>query len=100
MSAYIIYMRESVSDPAELSTYAKMAAPTLLKHPGKPLAFYGKLEILEGPIFEGAVVLELPTIASAHRWFDSPEYQAAVVHRQAAAKYRVFIVEGTAAPSV
>jgi uncharacterized protein (DUF1330 family) len=99
VSAYIIYMRESMSDPVEFDRYTKMAVPTLKNHPGRALAFYGKLEILEGAAFEGAVILEFPSIEEAHRWFDSPEYQAAVVHRKAAAAYRVFIIEGASQSS-
>ncbi len=94
MIAYVVFMRESTTNEAELKTYSEIAPPTLKGHPGKPLAFYGPLDVLEGPAFEGAVVLEFPSIAEARAWYDSPAYQAAALHRKAGADYRVFIVDG------
>jgi uncharacterized protein (DUF1330 family) len=96
MAAYIVYTRERTTNQAELDTYAKLAVPTLKGYPATPRAFYGKLDVLEGPPFEGAVIIEFPTMAEAHEWFDSPAYQAAVKHRMAGSVYRVFIVEGVA----
>ncbi len=63
-------------------------------HPLKPLALYGKFEVLEGPAIEGAVILEFPTVAAAKTYYNSPAYQDAVKHRFLGADYRVFIVEG------
>jgi uncharacterized protein (DUF1330 family) len=95
MPAYVVFTRENTIDAQEMESYTKLAKPTLSQHPGTPLAFYGRLDVLEGPDFEGAVVLEFPSMDEARAWYDSPEYQAAVKHRQAGANYRVFIVEGT-----
>jgi uncharacterized protein (DUF1330 family) len=95
MSAYVVFLRESTMDEQEMKTYSELAKPTLSKHPGKPLAFYGALNVLEGPDFEGAVILEFPSMDEARAWYDSPEYQAVVKHRHAGATYRVFIIEGT-----
>ncbi len=94
MSAYVIFIRESMSDEREFETYTKLALPTLEGRPVTPLAFYGALEIMEGPVFEGAVVLEFPSVKDAQEWYYSPEYQAAAKHRKAGSEYRVFIVEG------
>jgi uncharacterized protein (DUF1330 family) len=94
MAAYVIFMRENTTNVAELKTYSQLAPPTLSDHPGTPLAFYGALDVLEGPVFVGAVVLEFPSVAEARTWYDIPHYQAAALHRKAGADYRVFIVEG------
>jgi uncharacterized protein (DUF1330 family) len=96
MTAYVIFTRDSdsISDQAEFDVYSKEAPPTLGAHPAKPLAFYGRLDVLEGPAIEGAVVVEFPTMEAARAWYDSPEYQAAAVHRRASSKYSIFIVEG------
>ncbi len=101
MTAYVIFLREKTTNEDELKTYSQLALPTLGGHPVTPLAFYGTLQVLEGPAFEGAVVLAFPSIAEARAWYDSPAYQAAAVHRRAGSDFRVFIVEGVppAAPS-
>jgi uncharacterized protein (DUF1330 family) len=95
MAAYVIFVREHTTNEQELKTYTELALPTLSGRPVTPRAFYGALDVLEGPTFEGAVILEFPSTAEARDWYDSPAYQAAVKHRHAGSTYRVFIVEGT-----
>ena len=95
MPAYIIFMREITTDEQELKRYSELARPTLANRPVTPLAFYGALDILEGPAFEGAVVFQFPSMNEARSWYDSPEYQAAAQHRKNGSTYRVFIVEGS-----
>jgi hypothetical protein len=59
-----------------------------------PRVAYGRLRMTEVEPFEGAAILEVPTFEEAEAWYDSPAYQAAVVHRFRGAKYRTFIVQG------
>lgn len=94
MAAYIVFMRDRMRDPAEMATYMTKVPPTLEGHAAKPLALYGKIETLEGPAIEGAVLVEFPTYSQALAWYRSPAYQEAVQHRFKAADYRVFITEG------
>ena len=49
---------------------------------------------LEGTPLDGILVHEFPTVEDALAWYNSPAYQAALPDRQAAADYRVLIVEG------
>jgi uncharacterized protein (DUF1330 family) len=70
------------------------ARPAAKGNPLKPLALYGKYEMLEGPAIEGAVVLEFPTVETAKTYYYSSTYQDAVKHRSLEPSYRVFIVEG------
>ena len=63
-------------------------------HAVKPLAAYGKHEVLEGPAIEGAVVLEFESTEAAKAYYHSAAYQEAVKHRFLGADYRVFIAEG------
>jgi uncharacterized protein (DUF1330 family) len=95
MAAYVIFMRETTTNEQELKTYSGLALPTLANRPVTPLAFYGALDVLEGPAFEGAVVFQFPSVSEARSWYNSPDYQAAAQHRKAGATYRVFIVEGS-----
>ena len=94
MAAYIVFMRDEMKDPAEFGRYMDAVPATLEGHPVKPLAIYGKLQMLEGPPIEGAVIAEFADMASALAWYHSPAYQAAVQHRFKAGSYRVFVTEG------
>jgi uncharacterized protein (DUF1330 family) len=94
MSAYVIMIRERMTDAEAFATYGRMAREARGEHPPKPLAFYGPHEALEGPEPDGVVVLEFPTLAAAKAWYESPAYQAAKVHRLKGAEYRVILVEG------
>jgi uncharacterized protein (DUF1330 family) len=94
MAVYVVFTREKMRNPEEYQRYREKARPAAQGHPIKPLALYGKYEVLEGAAIEGAVILEFPTVDTAKAYYNSPAYQDAVKHRFLAADYRVFIVEG------
>src|ERR1700733_8986865 len=58
MVAYVVFTREKMRNPEEYERYREKGRPAPAGHPVKPLALYGKHEVLEGPAIEGAVVLE------------------------------------------
>ena len=95
MTAYVVMIREPVTDPVELEVYAQKARVAREGHSMERLAFYGNHDVLEGPSIEGCVILRFPSMEEARRWYDSPKYQEARKHRQNGAEYRVFIAEGT-----
>lgn len=97
MTAYVVMIRESTTDRAEMETYASLALLAREGHPVKPLARYGRLEVLEGAAFEGCLIHSFPTMEEAKAWYDSPRYQQAMQHRLKGAQYRAFIVDGLAA---
>ncbi|WP_416985098.1 DUF1330 domain-containing protein [Streptomyces sp. T028] len=94
MSAYVVMLRERVSDPAELALYASSARAARTGHQITPVVGYGAIQTLEGTAFDGVLIHRFPSVKDARAWYDSPAYQAALPHRQAGADYRVFIVEG------
>jgi uncharacterized protein (DUF1330 family) len=94
MATYVVFIRESTRDPAEMETYSQMAGNTFAGHPVKILAAYGRWEVLEGPEVEGVVILEFPSIEDATSWYDSPAYREARERRFKGADYRAVIVEG------
>lgn len=94
MAAYIVFMRDALRDPAELETYMGKVPPTLAGTSCRPLALYGKLETLEGPAIDGAVIAAFDSYDEALAWYRSPAYQAALQHRLKGGDYRVFITEG------
>ena len=94
MTAYVIYVRESVHDQARVDAYREAAPGARVGHDMKRLAFYGALDMLEGEPVDGAVILEFPSLEAARAWYNSATYQAAAEHRRAGARGRMFIVEG------
>ena len=94
MSAYVVYVRDRITDPEEFKKYEESAPAAAVGHPVTPLAFYGAVETLEGNPVDGAVILAFPTVTEAKAAYESPLYQEALKHRLKGAEYRVFIVEG------
>ena len=94
MAAYIVFMREKLRDPAAFGAYMEAVPPTLEGHPVRPLALYGRIDTLEGPALEGAVIAEFPDWEAAMSWYNSPAYTEARAIRFKAGEYRVFITEG------
>jgi len=94
MSAYVVYVRDRITDPEEFKKYEESAPAAAVGHPITPLAFYGAVDTLEGPPVDGAVILQFPTVADAKASYNSPLYQEALKHRLKGAEYRVFIIEG------
>jgi uncharacterized protein (DUF1330 family) len=94
MAAYVVFIREGVTDPSELQVYSQKAPAAMVGHPVTPLAVYGRQEVLEGPVVEGVVILQFPSFDEAKAWYDSPAYREAREHRFKGADYRAVIVEG------
>ncbi|MFI8527374.1 DUF1330 domain-containing protein [Promicromonospora sukumoe] len=94
MSAYVVMLRESVTDQAELEVYAAAARKARAGHEITPVIGYGAVTTLEGEPFDGILVHRFPSVDEAMAWYHSPAYQEALPHRQAAADYRVLIVPG------
>jgi uncharacterized protein (DUF1330 family) len=95
MPAYMVITREGpIRDAEKMAQYQQINRQSPPKVPLKPLAIYGAIEPLEGDAPDGALLLEFASVADAKAWYNSPEYQAAIPHRQQAADYRMFIVEG------
>ncbi|MDH4848002.1 DUF1330 domain-containing protein [Pseudomonas sp. BN605] len=94
MSAYVVMIRESVTDQAEMDTYARLALLAREGHDIERLAAYGEMECLEGTEADGVLINRFPSMADARCWYDSSPYATARAHRLRGAAYRVFIVEG------
>jgi uncharacterized protein (DUF1330 family) len=95
----MLFIREgAVVDPAELATYSAAnrsnAGTFVEKYKLRPLSVYGAIEAFEGDAPDGVVLLEFPTADDARAWYHSPEYQAAIPHREKGAPYRALLIEG------
>jgi len=102
MPAYIVFQRDSTTDPKELEIYGPMARASGAGHPIKGLAaasrlgsfVHGRHEVLEGADVEAVVIVEFPTFEDAKKWYDCPAYREAREHRFKGAKYRAVLVQG------
>lgn len=95
MPAYFIAVRTApIKDPERFDRYVSNSRAAMAGHEIRPLAVYGRLRSADGPSTDGAVILEFPTFEAAEAWYDSPEYQAAVVDRFGSADYQSFIIQG------
>jgi uncharacterized protein (DUF1330 family) len=94
MPAYIIAEVE-VTNPAGYETYRPLAGASIAQYGGRFVVRGGKSELLEGsPAPARVVVIEFADTAAAKRWYESPEYQAALKIRLANSRGRVILVEG------
>ena len=84
-----------VTDHAKYETYVPRALASITQYGGRVLAVSDNHELLEGgPPPARTVVIEFPDAAAAHRWYRSPEYQAALPIRLGSSQGRVFLIEG------
>lgn len=97
MTAYIVFIRDSVTDAQALERYRTQATAARDAYPLEPLAYYGLFEVLEGTPVEGIAILGFPSLAAARAWYDSAEYQAALPHRLQGSTGRMYLVEGLGA---
>lgn len=95
MRAYWI-ARAKVTDPDTYKKYTDQVPAILDRYGGRILARGGRYRVMAGPDhgFHRFVVVEFPSFEQAVACFESPEYQAASVFREAGGTVETVIVEG------
>ena len=94
MAAYLIAEVE-VTDPAAYEEYRKRVPATIEQYGGRYLVRGGATESKEGGWAPSRlVILEVPSMAQARRWYDSPEYTPVRAIRQRASKSKLIFAEG------
>jgi uncharacterized protein (DUF1330 family) len=90
----------SVVDADHYERYKTLAEASVTAHGGTYKIRGGNIESLEGEaVTDRVVLLEFPDNATAQKWYHSPEYQAAIPLRQAAAETsRFYFIEGYETP--
>jgi uncharacterized protein (DUF1330 family) len=86
----------SVSDPAALAEYAKLAGPALAAAGGRVLARGNAAHAYEKGLKERVVIIEFDSVEKATAAHDGPGYQAALKKLGNAAQRDLRIVEGLA----
>ena len=82
-----------VTDPDAYGRYATAAGPAIAAHGGVFLARASRYVQLEGNDRARNVVARFPSVEHAVACYNSPEYQAALVHAHGAAERDLVVVE-------
>jgi uncharacterized protein (DUF1330 family) len=94
MPAYLI-VETDITDPEQYEQYKAVTPGLVAAAGGRFIARGGEVAVLEGDWTpERLVVIELPDLAAAKRFYESPEYQEAIKLREGAATLRMVAVEG------
>ena len=83
----------NVTDAEAYGRYAQAAGPVIAAHGGVFLARASRYVQLEGNDRARNVVARFPSVEHAVACYNSPEYQAALVHAQGAAERDLVVVE-------
>jgi len=75
---YWVTSYRSISDPAKLAAYAKLAPPAIAPFGGRYLARGSPAAAYESGLKERIVISEFPSVAQAIAAHDSPAYQEAL----------------------
>jgi len=91
---YWVVIYRSVSDPARLAEYAKLAGPAIEAGGGRFLARGTPLKVFEAGLSQRLVVTEFESVEKAIAAYESPAYQAAVRVLKGAVDREIRIIEG------
>jgi uncharacterized protein (DUF1330 family) len=89
-----------VNDQGAMGAYVQVAIPTVLAAGGKILVADPPVDVLEGEWHgDQTVIVEFVSVEAARGWYNSPEYQAVVGQRHAAAESNAVIIGGFEMPA-
>jgi uncharacterized protein (DUF1330 family) len=91
---YWITLYRSVSNPAALAEYAKLAGPCIQAAGGRFLARGTPVRAFEEGLTQRSVVIEFDSVERAVATYESPAYQAALRLLEGAVQRDVRILEG------
>ncbi|MEM6694304.1 MAG: DUF1330 domain-containing protein [Pseudomonadota bacterium] len=90
----LLVARFDVKNAESMNAYATAAGPTVLAHGGEFVAMGEKIEALVGQDEQQSLAMvRFPDVATAKRWFTSPEYTACKPLREAAAEMQFTLYE-------
>jgi len=92
---YWIAFYRSVSNPAALAEYAKLATPAIQAGGGRFIARGTPYRRYEEGLDQRSVVIEFDSVQSAVATYESPAYQAALKVLGSAAERDLRILEGS-----
>lgn len=94
MKGYVV-ANVDVKDWSAYEAYRSRTADVIAQYGGRFLVRGGNVEVIEGdPGISRLVILEFPSVEDAHRFYESPEYQAILPDRLNNATSTLFVAEG------
>jgi uncharacterized protein (DUF1330 family) len=94
MPAYLI-VETDITDPVQYEEYKAASPGAIAAHGGRFVVRGGETAVLEGDWSpKRLVVVEFDDLEAAKRFYESPEYQAAMKLREGAATLNMVAVEG------
>ena len=94
MKGYVV-ANVDVKDWDADEAYRSRTAEVIAQYGGRFLVRGGKVEVIEGdPGIARLIILEFPSVEAAHRFYDSPDYQAILPDRLNNANSTLVVVEG------
>ena len=94
--AYWINTYTSISNPAAMEAYAKLAGPAVLAGGGRFLVRGNPAKVYESGLMQRVVVIEFDSLEQALKAHDSDAYQAALAALGNGAERDIRIAEGAA----
>jgi len=91
---YWVTFYRSVSNPAALTAYGKVAGPAIAAGGGRILARGAPARAYEAGLDQRCVVIEFDSLERAFAAYESPEYQAAKKLLEGSVERDVRMVEG------
>jgi uncharacterized protein (DUF1330 family) len=92
--AYLVSFYRSISNPAAIAEYAKLAGPAIQGGGGRLLARGIPAKTYEAGLEKRTVILEFDTVQQATAAYESDAYQKALCVIEGAAERDIRIVEG------
>ena len=94
MTAYLV-IEAVITDRGKFAAYARRAPELVAHFGGEYLVLGGAHDALEGDWGDARLVVHRwPDMASARRFWDSPEYAEARKLREGTGEFRVMLLEG------
>jgi uncharacterized protein (DUF1330 family) len=94
--AYWIVCYRSVSNPAAIAEYAKLAGPAIQAAGGRSLVRGVPAKTFEAGKYERTVLIEFDSVEKAIAAYESPAYQSALRVLGGAAERDIRLIEGIA----
>jgi uncharacterized protein (DUF1330 family) len=92
MPAYVIG-EVRIIDRAGLGDYSAMVAAAVKQYGGRYVARGAEPLVLEGGPAHNILLIEFADVATATRWYTSPEYQAAKKLRKGKTNLRLIVID-------
>ena len=91
---YWVIAWKTVSDPSAVDRYIAPATEAIVAHGGRVIAGGQPAMTYESGLPSRLVVVEFESLQSAISAYESPDYQASLIHLSGAAERDVRIIEG------